>query len=494
MQALPRYPALYQVNTRVWLGELGRALGRPANLDDIPDAILDGWAERGFDWIWMLSVWTVGAASRQVSRKREDWLNDFRRTLPDLTQNDIGGSGFAIAAYDVAAALGGDAALARLRARLAERGLRLMLDFVPNHVALDHPWRDQHPDWLIRGSGTELAIAPANWVRIETAQGPAIFAHGRDPYFPGWPDTLQLNYADAGLQAAMAEELARIARRCDGVRCDMAMLVLPEVFQRTWQRDIAPFWPGAIATARAMNPAFRLAAEVYWDLEWELLEQGFDYAYDKRLYDRLRGGDTSGARAHLSAGLDYQARMVRFLENHDEARAAAAFNPRERHEAAALVTFFAPGLRFFQEGEFDGRRVHVSPHLVRRPDEPVDGPLAAFYVCLLTVLKDPLVRDGNWQALAPRAAWEGNGSWLDFIGHAWQDDRGKKLVVVVNFAPHAGQCYLPLTIEGISGRTVVLRDRLGGISYERDGSTLIAPGLYLDLPAWGVHAFAVEAG
>jgi glycosidase len=162
---IPRYPSLYQVNTRVWLTALSRALGRPATLDDVPDADLDRWREQGFDWIWFLSVWRTGEKSRQVSRTEPGWLKEFSETLPDLREEDIGGSGFAIADYTVHPDLGGDDALARLRDRLKKRGLKLMLDFVPNHMGLDHPWVEEHPDFFITGTTEDLEKNPQNFIR-----------------------------------------------------------------------------------------------------------------------------------------------------------------------------------------------------------------------------------------------------------------------------------------------------------------------------------------
>ena len=133
-------PSLFQINTRVWLTALSDGLGRSATLDDIPGDELDRLARTGFDWIWMLSVWQTGPAGQQVSRSNPEWRKEFEETLPDLREQDIAGSGFAITGYSVPPELGGDAALARLRDRLRTRGLKLMLDFVPNHTALDHPW------------------------------------------------------------------------------------------------------------------------------------------------------------------------------------------------------------------------------------------------------------------------------------------------------------------------------------------------------------------
>ena len=143
-----RYPSLYQINTRVWLTELSRTLGRKATLDDVPDAALDRLVAQGFDWVWFLSVWQTGPAAQAISRANPEWRREFEETLPDLTENDIAGSGFAIQDYTVHRDLGGDAALARLRQRLHARGLKLMLDFVPNHMAPDHRWIDEHPGLL----------------------------------------------------------------------------------------------------------------------------------------------------------------------------------------------------------------------------------------------------------------------------------------------------------------------------------------------------------
>ena len=413
----PIYPSLYQINTRVWLTERSRALGRPATLDDVPAAELDRVAHTGFDWIWLLGVWQTGAAGQGISRANAEWRREFEATLPDLREEDIAGSGFAITGYTVDQRLGGDAALGRLRERLRQRGLRLMLDFVPNHTALDHPWVEDHPEYYVPGTEVDLARAPQNYTWVERTRGLRLLAHGRDPHFAGWPDTLQLDYSNAATQEAMLGELLRVAAQCDGVRCDMAMLVLPDVFERTWGRRAAPFWPEVTQRVRERVPGFCFVAEVYWDLEWTVLQQGFDYAYDKRLYDRLHGGHGRPVREHFLAGLGYQSKLARFLENHDEPRAAATFPP-DTHEAAAVLTYLSPGLRFFHQGQFEGRRKRISPHLVRGPAEPVDETLGRFYDALLTVLRQPIVRDGQWAPARVRAGVGGQPDvgWIHLLG------------------------------------------------------------------------------
>jgi glycosidase len=339
----PKYPSLYQINTRVWLGELTRTLGQPATLDAVADDALDRLAGLGFDYVYLLGVWQTGPAGRAVSRSNPEWRRAFQALLPDLTDADIPGSPFAVQAYRVHADFGGDDALARFRRRLRERGLKLVLDFVPNHTAPDHPWVAQHPEYYVGGTDRDLAREPHNYRRFDTRLGPRVLAHGRDPYFPGWPDTVQLNYRRPSVRQAMSAELTRVATLCDGIRCDLAMLLLPDVIQRTWgERSLpddappvdAPFWPEAIARARAKAPGLFLLAEVYWGLEWELQQQGFDYTYDKTLYDRLHLRDAEAVRGHLRADAEFQRRSVRFLENHDEPRAAGAFPPMV-HRAAA---------------------------------------------------------------------------------------------------------------------------------------------------------------
>jgi hypothetical protein len=485
-----RYPALYQINTRVWLTELSQKLGRAATLDDIPYAELDRLAELGFDWVWFLSVWQTGLAGQQVSRSDPGWRKEFEETLPDLREEDIAGSGFAITGYTVHQQLGGDAALARLRQRLHERGLRLLLDFVPNHTGLDHHWVEEHPEYYIAGSEEQLAQAPQNYTRAKRKQGDLILAHGRDPYFPGWPDTLQLNYGNPRTQEAMMGELVKIAGQCDGVRCDMAMLVLPEVFERTWGVQMQPFWPQATQLVRDQAPSFRFMAEVYWDLEWTLQQQGFDYTYDKRLYDRLREGRARPVREHFHAGLDYQDKLARFLENHDEPRAAATFSP-EVHEAAAVITFLSPGLRFFHQGQFQGRRKRISPHLVRAPQEATDQRLEQFYDRLLSVLCQPAVRDGEWQLLDCRPAWEGNWTWDCFLAFAWQGPAGERLLVTVNYADNQSQCYVQLPFAELGNGHWRLADLLGDAAYEREGADLQTHGLYLDEPPWQGRVFSL---
>ena len=337
----------------------------------------------------------------------------------------------------------------------------------------------------------DLARAPQNYCRVQTKNGPLVLAYGRDPYFDGWPDTLQLNYGNPDLQQAMIGELERIAGQCDGVRCDMAMLVLPDVFERTWGIRADLFWPKATEAVRRKHPDFLFMAEVYWDLEWTMQQQGFDYTYDKRLYDRLREGHARPVREHFHAGLDYQNKLARFLENHDEPRAAATFSP-DVHEAAAVITFLSPGLRFFHQGQFEGRKKRISPHLVRGPEEPVDAAAeAVLRPAAGRAAPADVVRDGDWQLLECVPAWDGNWTWDCFLAFAWQGAGDERLLVTVNYAPNQSQCYVRLPFADLGNGQWRLEDLIGDATYEREGNDLQARGLYLDEPPWRAHVFSL---
>jgi hypothetical protein len=289
----------------------------------------------------------------------------------------------------------------------------------------------------------------------------------------------------------MTDALLSIAARCDGARCDMAMLVTREIFLRTWGGEFEPavaeFWPEASRRLRAEHPDFLLMAEVYWDMEYSLLQQGFDFAYDKRLYDRLLGDDAEGVRAHLRADLGYQGRLVRFVENHDERRAQESFGPA-RAPAATALTLTLPGLRLFHEGQLEGWRTKLSVHLGRRPQEPTDEGVLTFHRQLLAALARPVFHDGAWRQVEPREAWNGNPTHLHFVAGRWELGAELRLTAA-NLSNGRAQCYLPLELPALAARRWLLRDLLSEASYERDGDGLLSPGLYLDVPAYGHHLF-----
>jgi len=251
------YPKIYEINTWVWLSDLSDKSRGSINLDCVPSAEWDAIAKFGFDAVWLMGVWERSPAGIAIANHNGNLLDDFRRALPDFQPKDNVGSPYCVRRYVVDRALGGPEGLAIARKELARRGLRLILDFVPNHVAPDHPWVVDHPDYFIRGNADDLKNDPASYKQIQGT----VFACGRDPYFPAWPDVLQLNAFHPGLRQAVVDTLSTVANQCDGLRCDMAMLFLNSIFARTWgaragQPPATEYWVDVISAIKKAHPNF----------------------------------------------------------------------------------------------------------------------------------------------------------------------------------------------------------------------------------------------
>ncbi|MGW2519667.1 alpha-amylase [Streptomyces sp. NPDC001617] len=478
---------IYEINTLVWVRELSARYGRPVTLGDVPGEAWDEVARPGIDTVWLMGVWERSPAGLAIALRDASLLASFRAALPDLTDADLAGSAYCVRNYVVDETLGGPAGLAEARAQLASRGLRLILDYVPNHVAPDHPWLIDHPERLIQGTPEDLTGSPGAFLEA----GGRIYANGRDPYFAPWHDVVQLNAFSEELRTAAVDTLVSIGDQADGVRCDMAMLLMNDVFAKTWGDRAGPqpvedFWPQVIPHVRARHPDLLFVAEAYWDLEWALQQQGFDHCYDKRLYDRLLHESADPTRAHLQADLTYQRGLVRFLENHDEPRAAATLPP-DRHRAAAVTVATLPGATLWHEGQFEGRTVRPPVFLSRRPQEPVDEQLRAFYDRLLPAAA--AVRDGDWRLLTV-IGWPDNDTHHNLLAWSWTGTDTRHLVIV-NFSDTPAQGQVPLPWPDLAGRPHRLTDLLTNQTYDRDGDALLAPGLFVDLPAWQAHVLTL---
>jgi len=490
MKPWPKHPVIYEINTWVWLGELGRKHRKSVLLSTVPEKEWDAIAAHGFDAVWFMGVWERSPAGIGIAMQNEGLLEDFRRALPDFRPEDNVGSPYCVRNYIVDEHLGGPTGLAAARAALAERGIRLILDFVPNHVAPDHPWVFEHPDYFIRGDSADLGRDPASFFEA----GGNFFACGKDPYFPAWPDVLQLNAFNPGLRQAVIETVSEIADQCDGIRCDMAMLLLNTIFERTWgaRAGAKPgndYWTMLIPAIKGKHPEFKFIAEAYWDLEWELQQQGFDFCYDKKLYDRMEHGNAESVRQHLFADSSYQQRMVRFIENHDEPRAAAAF-PSDKGRASAVAILTLTGARLLHEGQFEGLKVRLPVFLARRPVEEVDCDLAFFYERLLKETNRDLFRNGQWR-LCERSGWPDNQSCQNILTWCWIKDE-ERCLIVINFSDGTAQAHVRVPWDELRGQTWRLADALSGETYDRSGNEMRDSGLYVDLAPWGFHFFCVN--
>ena len=427
-----------------------------------------------------MGVWERSPAGTAIAIADKALVESFRQALPDLRPEDVVGSPYCIKNYEADPHLGARSGLAAARAALAEHGLSLILDFVPNHVAPDHPWTSEHPEYFVHGTEEDLERDPSSFLRV----GDAVLANGRDPYFPAWHDVVQLNAFSPDLRAAAIETLESIAAQCDGVRCDMAMLMMNDTFERTWgeragPRPDAEYWdgdpgrpplPGRLRLRRGGVLGPRVGAPA----------AGF------RLL--LRQAPLRPARPRQRRGRscapDRRPRLpARAPALHREPRrapaAAAALGPRAR--AAAVTALTQLGARLVHEGQLEGRRVRVPVQLARRTDEPVDTELRAFYDVLLGELTDPTFRDGEWE-LAERSGWEGNDTWRNLVAWWRRGDSLRLVVVNLGDVPASGHISLP------RGGDWLLADALTGERYERSGDQL-----YVALEPWSSHLFTLSS-
>jgi hypothetical protein len=477
---------VWQASARPWCRKAG-------GLDGISDAELDEVSRRGVDALWLMGVWTVGQASRSVALGHDGLRAEFGRALPDWQVEDVAGSPFSVAGYEVAQDLGGEEALRRFRARLDSRGLGLILDFVPNHTAVDHPWVLARRDLYVQGSAEAAAVAPHNFLGDPSGY----IAHGRDPFFDGWTDTAQLDYRLGAVRKAQTSELGRIAEHCDGVRCDMAMLLLSDVFEKTWGSCPArgecasgEFWAGALDDVRGRHPGFRFIAEAYWGLEGRLVSLGFDYVYDKGLYDALRASDMGAVDRAVGWNEARLLTGMRFLENHDEPRAAASF---PGHEAAAVAALTLPGGRLLHEGQDRGARTRLPVQLSRRPEEDEDPGVKKLYHALWPVIASDLLRLGRWERIQPLPVHPDDSSHANLLLWTWTGVGQRALLCAANIGAETSRCRARLTLLGFGGRRVVWRDALDGAQYVRNGSEMEDPGLFVELGPGRAHLLKTQA-
>jgi glycosidase len=481
-------PFLYEINTWPWLAAISHDEGRAIDLGSVPDRYWDEIADLGFDGVWLMGVWQRSPAGIAIALSNEGLRASFGAALPDWQVNDVVGSPYCVRGYVVDDHFGRRTGLASAREALAARGLGLILDFVPNHVAPDHQWTTTSPELFVPGATPDLERAPASFVEIAGR----VLANGRDPYFPAWPDVVQLNAFDPALRAAVIETLNDIADQCDGVRCDMAMLVMNDVFARTWGDRVGPtpstdYWPTVIPAVRDTHPGFVFLAEAYWDMEWALQQQGFNYCYDKRLYDRIVQGPAEQVRLHLMAHDEYQHRLVRFIENHDEPRAAATFGST-RSQVAAVTALTQAGARLVHNGQLEGATVHLPVFLGRYPAEPTDAALLAFYRSLLPALADRTFRSGRWR-LCDRLGWPGDDRYQNLVAWSWEGDTRWLIVVNLSGATAAGLVRTPWA--DLRGRPWQLADPTQNLVFVRSGDDLV-DGLFVELDAWRWQTFRID--
>lgn len=483
---------MLEISAWPWLERLSREERRVVTLGDVPADRWDFIASRGVQILYLMGVWRRSAIGRELARA-DPWLRaDYDRVLPDWTNEDVPGSPYCIEDYVPADRMGGWRGLDAARRELRARGVALMLDVVPNHTGFDHPWIGAHPERYVLGRKEDYLDSPADFRRIEHRDGPVYVACGRDPHFPPWRDVAQLNYFNPDTRVAMRETLREVAGHCDGVRCDMAMLLLNDVFERTWGGLLRGQWPMPAddfwSTATRAVPGLIYVAEVYWGLEGAMLDRGFDYAYDKRLLDSLHTPDAAARiRDLLWQDTPSGARLARFLENHDEPRSAATL--RHRLPGAAALISTLPGIRFYFDGQFEGRRIRAPVQLGRWPEEPPDPGLRAIYDRVLRFASADLLREGEWKMLPVTPA--GDSTFLDIVAYRWRA-APELAVIAINLGPWQAHAHLLVAADLPAGAAFDFEDALTDVRYPRTRDALERAGLYVRLEAGQAHLFRVR--
>ncbi len=468
-------------------------LGSQPSLDNIPDAELDRWCEQPITHVWGMGAWKRSPAGREVALMHPDLRKSYSDALPDWNAGDVVGSPYAINEYEPSENLGTPQAFARFRKRLSDRGLGLILDFVPNHMAIDHPWIYSRPERFIhRTDFADTSTPPHGWFAAKTRQGTCWIAHGRDPYYPAWTDTAQLDYRKPETRTALIEELLKIADHCDGVRCDMAMLVLNNIFKKTWGNGEAPqmeFWVQAIDAVRAVKPSFLFIAECYWGTENKLVEMGFDLVYDKDFVTRAFSGNANELRSTLVERRAWGQHRLRFLENHDESRIAFHVPPEWLPVLYGLM-WMQPGHILWHEGLETGARIKLPIQLDRRPIEPPLPSVQEFIGKMNTWITEFPFQTACAQMVGVISSGSDDQSFEALVPVLWTSGQNR-LLWIGNLSAQMACGRVPLHIVGIAGRKVKLHDRMTDTTYLRDGNELNDEGLFVMLPPNAMHWFDV---
>ena len=461
-------PHIIEINARAWFRKIQRENPDVVTLGDVPESYLLEVKEWGFDALWLMGVWKESAAAREIARADAGVNEGIRKVVPDYSSEDIMGSPFAVLDYAVDEMFGGNEALLKFKERLNGLGVALILDFVGNHLAVDHPLTLSDPDIFVHSK-----IEPDDKDTFFLTENGDWLAHGKDPHTPAWTDTVQLNLFDPRARDLVISQILDVAKLCDGVRCDVVMVMLNKIFKETWggyvgEASAEELWAEVIGRAHEKNPEFMFIAEVYWGLEWEVQELGFDYTYDKVIYDRLLMSTPSDVRGHLGAEHIYQARSVRFVANHDEDSPIAVFG-LERSKAAAVAALTGVGARMFTLDQLYGSKYRLPVQYVSDSDD-VDYAVFDFYKKLLAAIDQPCFHDGEWELVEAGRAEGDDDGFENVFAWSWTLGDTRK-IVVVNYSDGFIRCAV-----AVDGALEMMREEFAqsdaGVQIEEGGFEL----------------------
>ncbi len=488
------YPIIYQINFRVWFKGYKTKKGI-SSVRDIPVSTWLEFKQKGIDIIWLMGVWKTVPSSVKKYCFESGLINEYDNALPDWKEEDVIGSPYAIDSYTFNPELGSDEDLKELKSVLDKQGLKLVLDFIPNHFHADSSLIESNSDIFLPGTDEMLVKDGHTFYRSEIDNN--IYCHGRDPYFPAWQDTIQINFFHPEARKFLTEQLLRLTEFCDGVRCDMAMLALAKVFENTWgevlktvsaHKPEKEFWQDAIRTVKEKRNDFLFIGEAYWNTELTMQKIGFDFTYDKSLYDKLLNEKAPSIREHLRAGKLFQQKSIRFIENHDEKRAVSVFG-LERSKSAANIISSVMGAKLFFHGQFEGKKVKLPVQLGREPIEQADENCAQFYNKLLKIVSLEIFKNGEWLLIENFPSWEEDLTYKNILCLSWRY-MSDEWLVTINYSDSISSCRI-FPDGDLGNEYIQLDDELNSKYYRRNYSDLQRIGLYIELKPYSSHMFKV---
>lgn len=456
-------PHLIEINARIFLNFMRQKYSQgDMTLSLIPD---DEWLKLkhlGFDIIWLVGVWKTSEISKEISRD-EDFLREFvKKTNSDLSV--ISASPYSIVEYKLDNFFGFEWELNALKEKLNSFGMKLYLDFVSNHLAIDSELTNDCVDCFVMGDKTDYENNRELFCEKKVGDKTYYIAHGRDPNFPVWKDTLQLNYFNPKTREKMINNLIKISQVCDGVRCDMVMLTLNDIHNDIWgwllnkqgfKKPESEFWHQAISEVKSINSQFGFIAEVYWGLEWKVQQLGFDYTYDKIFYDRLKNMHSEEIKGHLRAERLYQKKSVRFIDNHDEEPSIVSFGSKRKSLSAAVISSTVKGMRFYNDMQLKGVGIKVPVQITTFDYEKYkDIEVEKFYEKLLKIVDHPAFHGGEWELLNVKPVNENDKSFRNIIAYKWTQMKTIK-IVVVNYSNEVSGGVIEISLKS-KGDTITL--------------------------------------
>lgn len=484
-------PNLYEINTCPWLTELSELYDIEISLDNIPEEIYDNYLAY-FDAVWLMGIWERSPVSKRIAQEDPSLQKEYKNALDHIREDDIIGSPYAVYYYHVNENLGGKKALIDFRENLDEYNSKLILDYVPNHIARDHMWTLEKSDLFVEGSFEDMNRSPDDFF---SSYG-RVLAHGKDPYFPSWTDTVQINVLSSEARNKAIKTLKSIAEICDGVRCDMAMLVTNDIFKKTWGDKVGEipekdFWEEVIPPIKEEYPNFKFIAEVYWDMEWNLMQQGFDYCYDKKLYDMIINRNIKDLKEYLHADFNYQKHLIRFIENHDENRVVKELGIR-KSEVTAVLTLTLPGMGLIHEGQMKGYEIKIPVQLKRRRNEIIKNKMLEFYRSLLATISNNNVKNNNWELCNVNQISQEDHTNEKLISYHWWDDQ-EHFIIIINFNEISSKGKIKIPSLNLDSERIKFRDLLTDEIFRYDASELQNNGFHVEVPGWKYYLFHIES-